>query len=168
MKLFGIVGYSGSGKTTLIEKLVPLFKGLRVSVIKHAHHQVDLDQPGKDSWRFREAGSQEVLLVTSRRWFLMHENRECSEPSLEDLTACLSPCDLVLVEGFKNEPMPKLEIWRANTEKPPIFPSDTNILAVASDRPIVSFLPQFNLNQPEPIAIFIAQRLELYDESPDP
>ncbi|WP_297483369.1 molybdopterin-guanine dinucleotide biosynthesis protein B [Ferrovum sp.] len=163
MKLFGITGYSGSGKTTLIEKLIPLFRewGLRVSVIKHAHHQVDLDQPGKDSWRFREAGSQEVLLATSRRWFLMHENRECSEPCLEDLTACLAPCDLVLVEGFKHEPMPKLEVWRASTEKPLISPGDANILAVASDRPVASFLPQFDLNRPEPMALFIAQRLEL-------
>ncbi|WP_297480304.1 molybdopterin-guanine dinucleotide biosynthesis protein B [Ferrovum sp.] len=163
MKLLGIVGYSGSGKTTLIEKLIPWFmaQGLRVSVIKHAHHQVDLDQPGKDSWRFREVGCQEVLLVTTQRWILMHENRECSESNLENLTARFSPCDLVLVEGFKHGSMPKLEVWRTITGKPPLHPDDANIFAVATDRPVVSSLPQFNLNQTEPMALFIAQRLEL-------
>jgi molybdopterin-guanine dinucleotide biosynthesis protein B len=136
-------------------------QGLRVSVIKHAHHQVDLDQPGKDSWRFREVGCQEVLLVTTQRWILMHENRECSESNLENLTARFSPCDLVLVEGFKHGSMPKLEVWRTITGKPPLHPDDANIFAVATDRPVVSSLPQFNLNQTEPMALFIAQRLEL-------
>src|SRR3972149_4116072 len=108
MKIFGITGYSGSGKTTLIEKLIPLFtaRGLRVSLIKHAHHRFDIDQPGKDSYRHRHAGCSEVLVTSSRRWALMHELRAAPEPTLQDLIGHLSPCDLLLIEGFKREPLP--------------------------------------------------------------
>ena len=117
MKIFGIAGYSGSGKTTLIEKLIPVFtaRGMRVSLIKHAHHTFDVDQPGKDSWRHRHAGCAEVLITSSRRWALMHELRGTAEPTLPELVAHLSACDLLLIEGFKHEAIPKLEeILRAS------------------------------------------------------
>src|SRR5712692_6158366 len=115
MKIFGFAGYSGSGKTTLIEQLVPQFvmRGLKVSLIKHAHHGFDIDQPGKDSYRHREAGCSEVLITSSQRWVLVHELRGEQEQNLHYQLNRLSPCDLVLVEGFKKEPIPKLEIHRA-------------------------------------------------------
>src|SRR3954467_8892535 len=111
---FGFAGWSGSGKTTLIEKLIPRFvaRGLRVSLVKHAHHDFDVDKPGKDSWRHREAGCSEVMLVSDRRWALMNELRGAPEPSLDQCIARLSACDLVLVEGYKHDPFPKLETWR--------------------------------------------------------
>src|SRR5229473_750240 len=117
MKIFGFAGWSGSGKTTLIEKLIPRFvqRGLRVSLIKHAHHTFDVDQPGKDSWRHRHAGAAEVLVTSSRRWVLMHELRGAQEPAFEQQLERLSPCDLLLVEGFKFVAIPKLEVWRAAT-----------------------------------------------------
>ena len=129
MKIFGVAGYSGSGKTTLIEKLIPRFtaKGLRVSLIKHAHHTFDVDQQGKDSWRHRHAGCQEVLVTSSRRWALMHELRGAPEPTLGELVAQLSACDLLLIEGFKREPIPKLEEHRAVVGEPLLFPHDTQI-----------------------------------------
>src|SRR5512135_3505298 len=116
-RILGIAGYSGSGKTTLLEKVVPLLKqqGLRISVIKHAHHNFDIDRPGKDSFRHREAGASEVLIVSGHRWALMHELRDEAEPSLEELCTRLSPCDLVLVEGYKFSTIPKLEVHRAVT-----------------------------------------------------
>src|SRR5688572_32065600 len=112
MKIFGFAGYSGSGKTTLIEQLIPLFTahGLAVSLIKHAHHTFDVDTPGKDSWRHRKAGCTEVLVTSSRRWVLMHELSGAPEPSLAELVQCMSACDLLLVEGFKREPIPKVEV----------------------------------------------------------
>src|SRR6185436_6766370 len=112
MKVIGIAGYSGSGKTTLIEKVIPFLvrEGLRVSLIKHAHHAFDVDQPGKDSYRHRHAGCTEVLVSSSRRWALMHELRGAAEPSFTALAAHISPCDLLLVEGFKREKLPKLEV----------------------------------------------------------
>ncbi|HSE00307.1 MAG TPA: molybdopterin-guanine dinucleotide biosynthesis protein B, partial [Burkholderiales bacterium] len=108
MKIFGFAGWSGSGKTTLIEKLIPLFvaRGLRVSLIKHAHHAFDVDQPGKDSYRHRHAGCGEVLVSSSRRWALVHELRGAPEPGFAELIERLSPCDLVLIEGFKRERVP--------------------------------------------------------------
>ena len=117
MKTFGFAGWSGSGKTTLIEKLILLFvkRGIRVSLIKHAHHSFDIDVPGKDSYRHRHAGATEVLVTSSRRWVLMHELRGAKEPSFEDQAKRLSPCDLLIVEGFKFAPIPKLEVWRAET-----------------------------------------------------
>ena len=112
MKVFGFAGWSGSGKTTLIEQVIPAItaRGLRVSVIKHAHHGFDIDKPGKDSWRHREAGASEILLVSDQRWVLMHELRGAPEPDLDAQLAHLSPCDLVLVEGFKAVQIPKLEV----------------------------------------------------------
>ncbi|WP_034851870.1 molybdopterin-guanine dinucleotide biosynthesis protein B [Inquilinus limosus] len=135
MRVLGIAGWSGSGKTTLLAKLIPVLiaRGLTVSTVKHAHHEFDVDQPGKDSWRHREAGATEVLVSSSRRWALMHEHRGAAEPPLEALLAKLEPVDLVLVEGFKRERYPKLEVWRAETGKPPLYPEDPDIIAVASD-----------------------------------
>src|ERR1051325_5761230 len=108
MKIFGFAGYSGSGKTTLIEQVIPLItrRGLTVSLIKHAHHTFDVDQPGKDSYRHRVAGCTEVLVTSSRRWALIHELRGTQEPVFSELTKHMSPCDLLLVEGFKHEPIP--------------------------------------------------------------
>ena len=110
MKVFGFAGFSGSGKTTLLEKVIPLLvaRGLNVSLIKHAHHNVDIDKPGKDSYRHREAGCSEVMLVSSTRWALMHELRNEPEPSLEEQLARFSPCDLILVEGYKENAIPKI------------------------------------------------------------
>lgn len=157
MKIFGFAGYSGSGKTTLIEKLIPLFTqgGLKVSLIKHAHHTFDVDQPGKDSWRHRHAGCSEVMVTSSRRWALMHELRGAAEPGLAEMIGRLSPCDLLLVEGFKHEPIPKLEIYREETGESLLHPHDGNIVAVASDRKIETTLPLLDLNDPPAVAHFI-------------
>lgn len=135
MKVLGIMGYSGAGKTTLLEKLIPLLRaeGVRVSVIKHVHCEFDIDQPGKDSYRHRQAGAGEVLVASDMRWALMHENATAGAPQLPDLLARLSPCDLVLVEGWKRDPIPKIEVHRADNGKPWLYPDDVNILAVASD-----------------------------------
>lgn len=137
VRLFGISGYSGAGKTTLIERLLPLLgaRGLRVSVIKHTHHEFDIDQPGKDSYRHRGAGAAEVLLAGGKRWALLHEVRAEPAPSLLQLATRLAPCDLILVEGFKREPIPKIEVFRPATGKPPLWLNDASILAVASDQP---------------------------------
>lgn len=163
MKIFGIAGYSGSGKTTLIEKLIPTFtsRGLRVSLVKHAHHSFDVDQEGKDSWRHRHAGCQEVLITSSRRWALMHELRGAPEPTLAELIKHLSGCDLVLIEGFKREPIPKLEVHRAVVGEPLLFPHDGHIAAVASDAHVDTALPQFLLDDIDGIAAFIEQHAGL-------
>jgi molybdopterin-guanine dinucleotide biosynthesis adapter protein len=148
MKVFGFAGWSGSGKTTLIEKLIPLLvqQGLRVSLIKHAHHDFDIDHPGKDSHRHRMAGATEVLVTSGRRWALMHELRGETEPSLEEHLQHISPCDLLLVEGFKQEPIAKLEVHRSALGKPLLFPDDPNIVAIASDAPVVSDIPRYDIN----------------------
>lgn len=135
MKVLGIAGYSGAGKTTLLEKLIPLLRadGVNVSLIKHAHHGFDVDQPGKDSYRHRKAGAGEVLVASDVRWALMHENSQPELPDLQFLLSRLSPCDLVLVEGWKREAIPKIEVHRAANGKPWLYQEDKNILAVASD-----------------------------------
>ncbi|MFN9489894.1 MAG: molybdopterin-guanine dinucleotide biosynthesis protein B [Betaproteobacteria bacterium] len=163
MKIFGFAGYSGSGKTTMIERLIPLFtaRGLRVSLIKHAHHTFDVDQPGKDSFRHRHAGCTEVMVTSSRRWALMHELRGAPEPGLSEQIARLSPCDLLLVEGFKREAIPKLEVYRAEVGESLIHPHDPNVVAVASDAPVETRLPRLDLNAPPPIADFILRHLGL-------
>ena len=163
MKTFGFAGYSGSGKTTLIEQLIPCFikQGLRVSLIKHAHHAFDVDQPGKDSYRHRHAGASEVLVTSSRRWVLMHELRGEPEPSFEAQLEHLSPCDLLLVEGFKHAPIPKLEVWRAVTGEGLLHPRDPHIVAVASDQDIDTRLPRLDLNDVDGIAGFIRNHLAL-------
>jgi molybdopterin-guanine dinucleotide biosynthesis protein B len=163
MHLFGIAGYSGGGKTTLIEKLVPLFvaHGLKVSVIKQTHHDVDLDQPGKDSWRHRAAGCHEVLLASSRRWALLHELRDETEPAPRALAERLAPCDLVLVEGFRHAALPKLEVFRAANGKPFLHPSDPHVVALASDVAVAAALPRFSLDDAPAIAEYIRHFLEL-------
>jgi molybdopterin-guanine dinucleotide biosynthesis protein B len=163
LKVFGFAGYSGSGKTTLIEKLIPIFvgKNLKVALIKHAHHEFDLDQPGKDSYRHREAGCVEVLVTSSRRWAVIHELRGEPELGLEESLKRISPCDLVLVEGFKKEPIPKIEIYRTENGKPFLYPEDSQIVAVASDGKLTITLPQLDLNQPQQIAEFILSNLKI-------
>lgn len=137
MRVIGLAGWSGAGKTTLIVKLIPALqaRGLSVSTLKHAHHTFDLDQPGKDSYRHREAGAHEVLIASSTRFALMHELRGAPEPPLATLIAKLEPVDLLIIEGFKTEPHSKLEVHRAENSKPFLFPDDPNIKAVASDSP---------------------------------
>ncbi|HYG54491.1 MAG TPA: molybdopterin-guanine dinucleotide biosynthesis protein B [Burkholderiales bacterium] len=163
MKVFGFAGWSGSGKTTLIEKLIPRFvqRGLRVSLIKHAHHTFDVDQPGKDSYRHRHAGASEVMVTSSRRWVLMHELRGAAEPPFEEQLKRLSPCDIVIVEGFKHAPIPKLEVWRRVTGEPLLHPNDPHIVAVASDTRVDTRLPVLDLNDDAGIAQFIMAHLRL-------
>jgi molybdopterin-guanine dinucleotide biosynthesis protein B len=163
MKIFGFAGWSGSGKTTLIEKLIPRFvgAGLRVSLIKHAHHTFDVDQPGKDSYRHRHAGAAEVLVTSSRRWVLMHELRGAHEPPFEEQIKRLSPCDLLLVEGFKHAPIPKLEVWRATPGEPLLHPNDPHIVAVATDARVDTRLPLLDLNDDAAVARFILAYLRL-------
>lgn len=163
MKTFGFAGYSGSGKTTLIEQLIPRFvrNGLRVSLIKHAHHTFDVDQAGKDSYRHRHAGATEVLVTSSRRWALMHELRGAAEPSFDEQAKHLAPCDLLLVEGFKYGPIPKLEVWRAATGEGLLHPNDPHIVAVASDQAVETKLPWLDLNDVAGIADFIRNHLAL-------
>lgn len=158
MKVFGIAGWSGSGKTTLIEKLLPVLaaRGWRVSVVKHAHVHFDVDKPGKDSFRFREAGSHEVLISSPSRWALMREHRGAPEPGLDELLTHLGDCDLVLVEGFKRDAIPKLEVHRAAIGKPLLSPDDPHIVALASDVPVATALPQYRLDDIGRIADAIA------------
>jgi molybdopterin-guanine dinucleotide biosynthesis adapter protein len=157
MNVFGFAGWSGSGKTTLIEQLIPHLRasGLVVSLVKHAHHEFDIDQPGKDSYRHRQAGCSEVLITSDARWALMHELRGDPELSLDAALARLSPCDLVLVEGFKTAPIPKLEVYRASVGKPILHPHDGNIVAVATDAPVSTQLPVFGLSDVSSIAAYI-------------
>ncbi len=168
MKILGFAGYSGSGKTTLIEQLIPRLrqKGLRVSIIKHAHHAFDIDKPGKDSFRHRQAGASEVMLVSSGRWALMHELRDEREPSLDEQIARMSPCDLLLVEGFKTSLIPKIEIYRSALGKSRLQDKAMNIVAIASDTKVPSenpyALPRLDLNDPDEVAGFILDYLELH------
>jgi molybdopterin-guanine dinucleotide biosynthesis adapter protein len=137
MRIFGIAGHSGMGKTTLLEHLVPEIasRGLVVSLIKHSHKDVDIDLPGKDSYRLREAGCKEVLLLGNERWALMHELRGATEPPLDYLLDRMQHCDIVLIEGFKHGDFPKLEVWRAELGKPTLWPDWPGIAAIASDTP---------------------------------
>ena len=163
MKIFGFAGWSGSGKTTLIEKLIPRFvgRGLRVSLIKHAHHHFDVDVPGKDSYRHRHAGASEILVTSSRRWVLMHELRGAQEPSFDEQIKHFSPCDLLLVEGFKFAPIPKLEVWRKETGEGLLHPNDPHIVALATDAPVQTSLPRLDINDDAAIAAFILKHLGL-------
>ena len=163
MKTIGFAGWSGSGKTTLIEKLIPQFtrRGLRVSLIKHAHHTFDVDQPGKDSYRHRHAGASEVLVTSSRRWVLMHELRGDQEPKFEDQLRHFSPCDLLIVEGFKYAAIPKIEVWRAETGEPLLHPNDPHIVAIATDAKIETKLPVLDLNEVNAVASFVVSHLNL-------
>ena len=148
MKVIGLAGWSGAGKTTLLTRVIPHLgeQGLRVSVIKHAHHAFDVDVPGKDSWRHREAGAAEVLVSSGKRWALMHELRGAFEPRLPELLAKLSRVDLVVVEGFKSEPHRKIEVHRRANGKPLLFPDDPGIAGIAADAAIETVLPVVHLD----------------------
>lgn len=163
MKVFGVTGWKNAGKTGLMERLVTEFtaRGFTVSTVKHAHHSFDVDQPGRDSYRHRKAGAQEVLLASGQRFALMHELRGAAEPALADLLAKLSPVDLVLVEGYKREPHPKIEAFRAEAGHDLIAPGDARIVAVASDVPMDLDRPVFDLNDTVSIADFVQAEVGL-------
>ncbi|HEY3795242.1 MAG TPA: molybdopterin-guanine dinucleotide biosynthesis protein B [Bradyrhizobium sp.] len=154
MKVIGLSGWSGAGKTTLLTRVMPylLGHGLRVSVIKHAHHEFDVDVPGKDSWVHRQSGATEVLVSSSRRWALMHELRGAAEPLLPELLAKMSPVDLVIVEGFKREPHRKIEVHRGANNKPLLFPDDPEIVGIATDAVVETTLPVAHLDDVEAVA----------------
>ncbi|WP_142850025.1 molybdopterin-guanine dinucleotide biosynthesis protein B [Telmatospirillum sp. J64-1] len=164
MKVFGLAGWSGSGKTTLLIELLPriIARGFTVSTMKHSHHRFDMDQPGKDSFRHREAGASEVLVASSSRWALLHELRDEEEPSVTELIGRMSPVDLLLIEGFKSHPHDKLEIHRPSVGKPPLWPHDPHVVAVASDEGLDGLgVPLFDLNDVDAIADFILKRTGL-------
>lgn len=164
MKVFGISGWSGAGKTTLMEALLSQFVagGLRVSTLKHAHHSFDVDVPGKDSHRHRAAGAVEVLASSANRWALIHELRGQAEPDFDALVARMTPVDLLLVEGFKNHAHAKLEVHRPALGKPPLWPNDPHVVAVASDQPLADIpLPVLSLDDHASIAMFILRHVQL-------
>jgi molybdopterin-guanine dinucleotide biosynthesis adapter protein len=154
MKVIGLAGWSGAGKTTLLSRVIPylLGRGLRVSVIKHAHHEFDVDVPGKDSWVHRQSGATEVLVSSTRRWALMHELRGASEPRLPELLGKMARVDLVVVEGFKREPINKIEVHRAANGKPLLFPDDPDVVGLASDVAVETTLPVAHLDDIERVA----------------
>ncbi|HLW04850.1 MAG TPA: molybdopterin-guanine dinucleotide biosynthesis protein B [Azoarcus sp.] len=158
-RVLGFAGWSGSGKTTLIERVVAVLagRGLAVSLIKHAHHEFDIDQPGKDSYRHRHAGCREVLVSSARRWALIHELRDAPEMTLDALLGKLSACDIVLVEGFKREPIDKIEVYRGGASESLLCMNDPHIVAVATDvaELDVGGLPRLDLNSPEQVADFV-------------
>jgi molybdopterin-guanine dinucleotide biosynthesis protein MobB len=164
MRVFGLAGWSGSGKTTLLTRLIPALvaRGVAVSTVKHAHHNFDVDQPGKDSWKHRQAGASEVLIASSARWALMHEHRGAREPGLAELLAHMTPVDLVIVEGFKGDAFPKIEIHRPSVGKPLLYPDDPDIVAVASDAPIPGLrLPRVALDDIDAIASLILAHCQI-------
>ena len=165
MRIIGLAGWSGSGKTTLLTKVIPRIaaRGLKVSTLKHAHHAFDIDQPGKDSHSHRMAGATEVLVGSANRWALVHELRGEGEPGLDALLEKLSPVDLVLVEGYKRERHPKLEVYRAVNGKPLLHPDDPAIVAIASDTPLPgALLPVVDLDDVEGVVeILIRQAVPL-------
>lgn len=161
--VFGITGRSGSGKTTLIEAVLPLLRarGLCVNVIKHSHHRLTLEPPGKDSARVRAAGASEVMVASPYHYAIVHTLQDVPEPTLDALLARMSPADLTLVEGFRREPIPRLEVHRPALGKPPMYPDDDSILAVASDVALSLDRPNLFLDRPQSVADFIWQILEL-------
>ena len=161
MYIFGLAGWSGSGKTTLLAALIPelVGRGVTVSTLKHAHHEFDIDQPGKDSWVHRQAGASEVMVASSRRFALMHELRDAPEPSLGELVSRMAPVDLLLIEGFKREPHPKLEVHRPSVGKPFLYPDDPHIVAITSDAALTAPLPVLPLADAAAIADFILMRM---------
>lgn len=164
MRVFGLAGWSGSGKTTLLVRLLPVLveRGLRVSTCKHAHHAFDVDKPGKDSYRHREAGATEVIITSAYRWALMHELRGAPEPELDDIVARMAPVDLLLVEGFKRNPHEKLEVYRPALGKPMLALQDPTVVAVASDEPVAGLaVPLLQLDDTEAIAAFIVDHCGL-------
>ena len=169
MRIFGLAGWSGSGKTTLLAALIPelVARGLSVSTIKHAHHEFDIDQPGKDSWRHRQAGASEVMVASARRWALMHELRGLPEPSLDELVARMSPVDLLLVEGFKRQPHPKLEVHRPSLGKPLIYPDDPHVVAIASDVALPQArVPRVSLDDTDAIVDILLEHAATFAAAP--
>ena len=169
MKVIGFCGYSGSGKTTLVEQLIVRLRlaGQRVSVVKHAHHAFDIDHPGKDSWRHREAGAFEVVVASDRRLAKIREFEVLAEPTVHQLIAELYECDWVLVEGFKHADLLKIEIWRAETGKPAQYLNDPFVVAIATDSPDrlpgPTGLPLLDLNQPDAVADFLLDHPGRYE-----
>lgn len=163
MKVIGFAGWSGCGKTTLIEQVIPVLRleGHTVSLIKHAHHRFEIDYPGKDSYRHREAGCTEVLITSRHRWALMHESRGEDELDLNQSLAKLSSCSIVIVEGFKFDPIPKIEVYRPSVGKPPLFHSDPHVVALATDARIDCPLTVLDLNNPSQVALFLLGHLGL-------
>jgi molybdopterin-guanine dinucleotide biosynthesis protein B len=163
MKVLGIAGWSGSGKTTLLTKLIPLLvsRGLRIATLKHAHHAFDVDQPGKDSYEHRKAGASEVIVSSARRWVQMHEIGDGQEATLAEHLQRLSRCDLVLVDGYKSEAHPKLEVFRESVGKSALYPTDSRIVAVASDKQLLDVaIPQVDLNNIAAVADLVLARAE--------
>ncbi|MEM1235012.1 MAG: molybdopterin-guanine dinucleotide biosynthesis protein B [Pseudomonadota bacterium] len=163
MKIYGIVGWKDAGKTSLMERLVAEFtaRGLSVSTLKHAHHAFDIDQPGKDSYRHREAGAREVLVAGGARWALMSELRGEEEPPLTNLLARLTPVDLVLIEGWKRDPHPKIEAWRAETGHGLLAATEKTVRALAVKGEVETALPCFDLDDTKALADFVRAELEL-------
>lgn len=164
MRILGIAGWSGAGKTTLLAKLIPALTahGIRVSTLKHAHHGFDVDTPGKDSYVHRAAGAAEVMVASAKRWALMHELRDAPESSVADLISHMTPVDLLLIEGFKNEPHDKVEIFRAANGKALLSAADPTYVAILSDGPVPDTkLPVIDLNDTAAIANFILAHCQL-------
>lgn len=163
MKIYGVIGWKNAGKTGLMERLVTEItnRGYRVSTVKHAHHTFDVDHPGRDSYRHREAGATEVLLASRNRFALMHELRDEDEPTLAELLKHLSPVDLVLIEGYKRDDHPKIEAFRSEPANPLIAPGDPTIRAVAADCDVDLDRPVFDLNDTKAIADFILAEVGL-------
>ncbi len=171
MRIIGLAGWSGAGKTTLIAKLIPgiLARGLKVSTLKHAHHTFDIDRPGKDSYEHRMAGATEVLVASQMRFALMHELRGEAEPRLPELLAKLSAVDLVIIEGWKREPHPKLEVFRASVGKPLIHPDDPHVVAIASDVPLPQArVPRVALDDTAAIIDILLARAAPLAAAPEP
>jgi molybdopterin-guanine dinucleotide biosynthesis protein B len=159
MKVIGLAGWSGAGKTTLLSRVIPYLRaqGVRVSVIKHAHHEFDVDVPGKDSWVHRQSGAEEVLVSSANRWALMHELRGAAEPELPQLLRKMSPVDLVIVEGFKSEPYRKIEVFRKANGKAPLFPGDPAIAGIVTDSVVETRLPVVHLDDTPAVAAMMRE-----------
>jgi molybdopterin-guanine dinucleotide biosynthesis protein B len=169
MKVIGFCGYSGSGKTTLVEQLIERFRlaGQRVSVVKHAHHALDIDHPGKDSWRHREAGAFEVVIASDRRLAKIREYEVLGRPTVHQLLAELLECDWAFVEGFKHADLLKLEVWRADMDKPVQYANDPYVVAVVTDSadrlPVPTQLPLLDLNDADAVAAYLMQSAARYE-----
>jgi len=168
--LLGFCAWSGTGKTTLLKQLLPLLRqqGLAIGVVKHAHHSFDIDHPGKDSYELRTAGAEQVLVASRNRVALVREiPKERNEPSLQEVLHCLDPAalDLVLVEGYKQAPLPKIELHRSTLGKPLLYPHDDHIVAVATDTPLATALPQLDIDRPAKIATFLLEFIDRHRNS---
>ncbi|MEQ8321919.1 MAG: molybdopterin-guanine dinucleotide biosynthesis protein B [Rhodospirillales bacterium] len=163
MKIFGFAGWSGSGKTTLVKAVIPALtaRDLKISTIKHTHHNFDIDRPGKDSYEHRAAGASEVVISGAQRWALLHENRGEPEPKIEDMLKRMSPVDLVLIEGFKSYPHAKMEVYRPEVGKPLLCADDPSIVAVATTADLDVTIPRLDLDDVESIADFVIDFCDL-------